>query len=169
MVMRGRPRHPDGLAFQTTMKTRAIDRHRSFVILTLGGIFGYIAIWQFLAFTLLILMVWLNELVDLGHLLLLLPKRDFSWMRGCLGTGGVLLAASVAIGNTYMQQQQVVRGLLTICSYCHKVRVDSELWQRVETYISKRSSIMFSHGICPSCFVVEKERVVNAAAQLEDG
>mgnify|MGYP006119013007 CR=1 FL=1 len=151
------------------MKSRAIDRHRSFVVLTFGGVFGYIAIWQFLAFTLLILMVWVNEVVDFGHLLIDLPKRDFSWMRGCLGTGGVLLAASVAIGNTYIQQQQIVRGLLTICSYCHKVQVDSELWQRVETYISKRSRILFSHGVCPSCFVVQKERIEKDAANLKDG
>ena len=60
------------------MMTRSKQHKRSYLILTFGGIFGYIAIWQFLAFSMLILLVWTNELLDLGHLLLDLPPRDFS-------------------------------------------------------------------------------------------
>ncbi len=146
---------------------RRRDRKRTFVILTFGGVFGYIAVWQTLAFSILVLLVWANEVIDFGHLLIDLPKRDFSWMRASLATGGVLLAAVIAVGNTYLQQQQIVRGLLTICSYCKKIRVDTEVWQRVETYISKRSSIEFSHGMCPDCFAREKQSLAEDAELMD--
>ena len=138
---------------------RTKERKRSFVVLTFGGVFSYIAIWQFLAFVMLVLLVWVNEMLDLGHIFWELPAREFSWMHACIGTGGVLFAAVITIGHTYIQQRQIVRGLLTICTYCHKIQADSELWQRVEEYISSRSSIFFSHGICPACLEVETRRV----------
>jgi phosphoserine phosphatase RsbU/P len=45
-----------------------------------------------------------------------------------------------------------LQGLLPICSYCKKIRDDSNYWQQVESYISKHSEAQFSHGICPDCF-----------------
>ena len=42
--------------------------------------------------------------------------------------------------------------LLPICAYCKKIRDDSNYWQQVETYISKKSNTKFSHGICPDCY-----------------
>jgi len=50
-----------------------------------------------------------------------------------------------------LTQVNQLRGLLPICSYCNKVRDDTNYWERVETYISNRLDIQFSHGICPAC------------------
>jgi len=53
---------------------------------------------------------------------------------------------------------QTLEGILPICQYCKKIRVeggdanDPGAWTRVETYIAQRSGARFSHGICPSCF-----------------
>ena len=44
-----------------------------------------------------------------------------------------------------------LRGLLPICSYCKKIRDDQNYWQQVERYISDRTEVTFSHGICPEC------------------
>lgn len=44
-----------------------------------------------------------------------------------------------------------LEGLLPICSYCKKVRDDSNYWQKVEEYVEKRSGARFTHGICPDC------------------
>ncbi len=46
---------------------------------------------------------------------------------------------------------KTLRGLLPICSYCKKIRDDDGYWQRLETYMTKRSQAEFSHGICPDC------------------
>ena len=42
--------------------------------------------------------------------------------------------------------------LIPICSYCKKVRDDSNYWQQVESYMSTRTGVQFSHGICPECY-----------------
>ena len=54
-----------------------------------------------------------------------------------------------------------LQGLLPICSYCKKVRDDKNYWQQVEEYLSHRTELQFSHGVCPHCY--EKE----IAPQLE--
>jgi phosphoserine phosphatase RsbU/P len=50
-----------------------------------------------------------------------------------------------------LSQVKQLQGLLPICSYCKKVRDDQNYWQKVETYISDRVDVEFSHGICPDC------------------
>ncbi len=45
-----------------------------------------------------------------------------------------------------------LQGLLPICSYCKKIRNDSNYWQQVEAYISEHSEAQFSHGVCPDCY-----------------
>jgi DNA-binding response OmpR family regulator len=45
-----------------------------------------------------------------------------------------------------------LRGLLPMCSYCKKIRVDDKYWQQLEGYLTEHSDAEFSHGICPECF-----------------
>jgi len=45
-----------------------------------------------------------------------------------------------------------LRGLLPMCAYCKKIRVDNKYWQQLEGYLSDHSDAEFSHGICPECF-----------------
>lgn len=42
-------------------------------------------------------------------------------------------------------------GLIPICASCKKIRDDKGFWNQVENYIGDRSSVRFSHGICPDC------------------
>ncbi len=46
---------------------------------------------------------------------------------------------------------KTLNGMLPICSYCKKIRDDKGYWERVETYISKHTDTVFSHGMCPEC------------------
>jgi DNA-binding response OmpR family regulator len=53
---------------------------------------------------------------------------------------------------------QLMQQLLPICMYCKKIR-DREAdweqqanWQDLEAYVSARSDIQLSHGICKECF-----------------
>ena len=45
-----------------------------------------------------------------------------------------------------------LEGILPICSYCKKIRNDSDDWQNVESYVAGHSEAEFSHGICPTCY-----------------
>ena len=49
--------------------------------------------------------------------------------------------------------------LIQICCCCHKVRQDHDYWERVETYISQRTGANFTHGLCPTCFGKEVEKL----------
>ena len=53
-----------------------------------------------------------------------------------------------------------LRGLLPMCAYCKKIRVDDKYWQQLEGYLSDHSDAEFSHGICPECYpsVIEEIR-----------
>lgn len=41
--------------------------------------------------------------------------------------------------------------LIPICASCKSIRDDSGYWEKVEDYISQRTTAMLSHGICPNC------------------
>lgn len=114
--------------------------------------FAYIALWQCAVFLILILLVWVNEVYDLTALWFGASASPPDLTRGCLASAAMLMGLIIVVGNTYLQQQRAVAGLLTICSYCHNIRIDHEVWQRVEAYIVGKSSVEFTHGICPPCF-----------------
>ncbi len=50
-----------------------------------------------------------------------------------------------------LEEIKVLRGIIPICSYCHKIRDDEGSWDQLEAYLTKHSNAEFSHGICPNC------------------
>jgi CheY-like chemotaxis protein len=46
---------------------------------------------------------------------------------------------------------RTLRGMISICSSCKKIRDDEGHWDQMESYIGKRTNAVFSHGICPDC------------------
>lgn len=46
---------------------------------------------------------------------------------------------------------KTLEGLLPICSGCKRIRDENGEWQRIEQYVSQRTSARFSHGACPTC------------------
>jgi hypothetical protein len=46
---------------------------------------------------------------------------------------------------------QTLRGIISICASCKKIRTDEGQWQQVEAYVREHSEAEFSHGICPQC------------------
>ncbi len=62
------------------------------------------------------------------------------------------LADRVAELQAALARVKQLQGLLPICCYCKRIRVDNRYWQQVEVYISERSNAEFTHGICPACY-----------------
>jgi hypothetical protein len=50
-----------------------------------------------------------------------------------------------------LAQVKTLKGLVPICSHCHRIRDDQGFWNKLEMYLSEHSGAEFSHGICPSC------------------
>lgn len=51
-----------------------------------------------------------------------------------------------------LHEIKTLRGLLPVCAGCKKIRDDQGAWTNMEDYICERSSVEFSHGLCPDCF-----------------
>lgn len=50
-----------------------------------------------------------------------------------------------------LSEVKILRGFLTICSYCKNIRDDNGYWNQIESYIRDHSEAEFSHGLCPAC------------------
>jgi DNA-binding response OmpR family regulator len=46
---------------------------------------------------------------------------------------------------------KTLQGLLPICMHCKKIRSDDHYWTQVEDYLSQRTDVRFTHGLCPEC------------------
>lgn len=69
---------------------------------------------------------------------------------------GILIALIYLIARLAEQRRQLRKGktlpaLLPICSYCHRIRRDDGEWEQIESFITKRTGTLFSHGFCPEC------------------
>ena len=49
--------------------------------------------------------------------------------------------------------------ILTICSYCKKIRGPEGHYEEIEKYFHRLSKASISHGICPECYKREMERI----------
>jgi len=52
-------------------------------------------------------------------------------------------------------QVQTLKGLVPICSHCHRIRDDKGFWNRLESYLQAHAGAQFSHGICPTCMATQ--------------
>ena len=72
--------------------------------------------------------------------------------------GRRVLALQQRLAERVVELQEMIanvkqlRGLLPICSYCKRIRSDSNYWEQVESYISNHTDAEFTHGICPCCY-----------------
>lgn len=113
--------------------------------------FAYIALWQLLVFVLLICLIWVCELFDLPSLYFGDGSAERSFFQGWILTAGVLICAIIMIGNTYVQQKHIIKGLIIVCSYCNRIKIEKDVWEEIQQYLSKHSLVAFSHGMCPDC------------------
>jgi hypothetical protein len=65
----------------------------------------------------------------------------------------------------YMSRIGMLNRLVTICTYCKRLR-DEEEWMQIETVIRHKLGTDFSHGICPECRSrVRAEQTMHEAEQ----
>jgi len=62
------------------------------------------------------------------------------------------LAARVVELENALSHVQRLQGLLPICSYCKRVRNETNYWQQVEAYLTSNSDLRLTHSVCPTCF-----------------
>lgn len=52
---------------------------------------------------------------------------------------------------------RTMRGIVSVCSYCKKVRNGKGYWEQIEAYMTDNSHARFSHGVCPECIIKLQE------------
>jgi hypothetical protein len=68
-----------------------------------------------------------------------------------LGGFAILVDMVATHKRQLVNEIQMLRGILPICSFCKKIRDQDGNWDVLEHYISKRSQARFSHSVCPDC------------------
>ena len=48
-------------------------------------------------------------------------------------------------------KMETLKGYVPICASCKSIRMVDNTWVSIEEYISHRTEVLFSHGICPDC------------------
>ncbi len=73
--------------------------------------------------------------------------------------GAVFVSLGIFIQSRLLTGlQTTLSGLVSICLKCKKINTDNqkpreqEAWTTLESYISSKSDVNFSHGHCPSCY-----------------
>jgi hypothetical protein len=68
-----------------------------------------------------------------------------------IGVLGFWLARLAEHEHAMEARVKQLEGLLSICSFCKKIRNEDGNWEVLERFISTHSQAEFSHGLCPSC------------------
>lgn len=74
--------------------------------------------------------------------------KDVEVFSGAINIDGTPLLLSFVQDITELNR---LRGILSICSHCKKIRNKKGGWTEIETFIGSNSAADFSHGLCPSC------------------
>ena len=105
------------------------------------------------SFILVILVIWLDELLDLPFLMHLGGRSPVNITEAAFESILILAVWLIhsIIRRKILERLIMLEGILPICSVCKKIKSENSNWQAVEEYVSNRSAAVFSHGICPDC------------------
>ena len=95
------------------------------------------------------IVIWLDELIDLPHLLFNAPASPFRPHEALLESGLVLALGALIIDFTAHSLSRHIERLIVLCAWCHKVRLDRD-WVSVEEFLREHHADT-SHGMCPEC------------------
>jgi hypothetical protein len=105
-----------------------------------------------LGFIFVSLLIWVNEFLDLPHLLLGAPSTPWRPVEVALESGFVLLLGAAVTGVSWVTFRRLtyLESLLTLCASCQRVG-DEGRWMDFEAFVESRDSTATTHGMCPDC------------------
>jgi hypothetical protein len=105
-----------------------------------------------LGFVFVALIIWVNEYLDLPHLLLGAPATPWRPVEVAIESGFVLLLGAAVTGVSWLTFRRLayLESLLTLCASCQRVG-DEGRWMNFEDFIESRDFTETTHGMCPDC------------------
>ena len=67
-------------------------------------------------------------------------------------TAEAALAVRVSELSEALGEVKQLRGLLSICAYCKRIREGEHFTRSVEAYLTEHTDATFSNGVCPECY-----------------
>lgn len=112
-----------------------------------------IIFYETIGWLLIILIIWLDEILDIPHHLFGARQTPINWIESIFETITISLGwiIIVYLTNKLLNKIRHLEGFLPICSSCKKIRDNNGCWNQMESYIRDHSEAEFSHGICPEC------------------
>lgn len=109
--------------------------------------------YEFIAIASIIALIWLDEIIDIPHLLLGAESTPLNWKESLFESIIIALLGTVIINSTnkLFRRMKYLEGILPVCTSCKKIRDDKGHWHQIESFIRDRSEAEFSHSICPEC------------------
>jgi hypothetical protein len=104
------------------------------------------------AFLAIVAIIWLDEVLDLPHLLFRAPPTPLRLGEGFLES---ILTLAVGIGVVLVtgrafRRIEYLESLIVMCAWCRRVR-DGGDWVTVELFLERQHHAQTSHGICDAC------------------
>ncbi|MEZ4388020.1 MAG: hypothetical protein R3D98_10690 [Candidatus Krumholzibacteriia bacterium] len=112
-----------------------------------------VLIFQFIAFAVIVLLIWFDEIIDIPGLLLGAQPTAVNWRESLFESVCIVALGVVIIRHSRRTLDRVkhLEGILPVCASCKRIRDHDDQWHPIESYVRERSDAEFSHGICPEC------------------
>lgn len=108
--------------------------------------------FELTGFFVVTIILWLNEILDIPFVLFGGEATPINYKESLFETFLVAALAALVLTKTnrMMQRIRYLEGILPVCSFCKKIRVEDQ-WVPIEVYIRDHSEVEFSHSLCPEC------------------
>jgi hypothetical protein len=111
-----------------------------------------ILLLEAIAFLAIVAIIWLDEVLDLPHLLFRAPPTPLRLGEGFLES---ILTLAVGIGVVLVtgrafRRIEYLESLIVMCAWCRRVREGGD-WVTVELFLERQHHAQTSHGICDTC------------------
>jgi hypothetical protein len=105
-----------------------------------------------LGFVFVALLIWVNEYLDLPHMLLHAAPTPWRPVEVAIESGFVLLLGAAVTGVSWLTFRRLayLESLLTLCAGCQRVG-DEGRWLEFELFVESRDRLETTHGMCPDC------------------
>ena len=103
-------------------------------------------------FLLILAIIWMDEVLDLPHLLFGTTHMPVRWSEGVLESLLTLAVGTAVVLITYRAFRRIdyLESLIVMCAWCRRVRSGTE-WVSVEAFLQRQHQSHTSHGICETC------------------
>ena len=103
-------------------------------------------------FSLVVLFLWLDELLDFPHLIFHGPATPINITESVFESVIVIVLGTIVVLLTRRMLKQIrhLKGFHRICADCRRIET-AEGWIQLEAWVRDGSEADFSHGLCPEC------------------